>query len=37
MVIGEVPQPEEDWRGWTEYVEAAREKLAAAEGDPDGS
>jgi hypothetical protein len=35
---GEVPRPEEDWAAWTEYVEAAREKLAAAEeGGPGGT
>ena len=33
MMIGEVPNPERDWETWTEYVQAARDKLAAAEGE----
>jgi hypothetical protein len=36
MLIGEIPRPEEDWPGWTEYVAGAREKLAAAEGEASG-
>jgi hypothetical protein len=31
MLIGEVPNPEEDPAVWTAYVAAAREKLALAE------
>jgi hypothetical protein len=33
MMIGEVPSPERDWETWIEYVQAARDKLAAAEGE----
>jgi len=33
MVIGEVPSPERDWETWVEYVRAARDKLASAEGE----
>ena len=33
MLIGEVPKPGEDWEAWLDYVQAARDKLAAAEGE----
>jgi hypothetical protein len=33
MRIGEVPRPEADLTGWTEYVEANREALAEAEAE----
>jgi hypothetical protein len=32
MMIGEVPNPERDWPGWGEYVSAAMDALAEAEG-----
>jgi len=31
MLIGEVPNPDHDLTGWSEYVEAQREALAALE------
>lgn len=35
LAIGEIPNPERDWPLWVEYVQAARDALAAA-GREDG-
>lgn len=37
MLIGEVPNPEHDWTGWSEYVAAQREALAALEAEEGGA
>lgn len=33
VLTGEIPSPDLDWAGWCEYVQAARDALAAAESD----
>jgi hypothetical protein len=33
IVIGEIPNPENDWPAWNEYVAAAQEELARLESD----
>src|ERR1035441_1617534 len=37
ILIGEIPHPEQDWDGWTMYVQSARDALAAAEAQEDDS
>ena len=37
IIIGEIPNPERDWLGWADYVQAAREELAGAEAREDSS
>jgi hypothetical protein len=36
ILTGEIPHPEQDWAAWTEYVQAARDALAVAEGQAGG-
>jgi len=37
VLIGEIPHPEQDWAGWCEYVQAARDALAEAKAQEDGT